>query len=67
MRALVTTPLLVLALLVGGACGNDNSDRAGELTEATADPTVVGTVVVTGSSTVEPVSALVAEAVRGSN
>lgn len=55
----------LLGAVVG--CGNDNADRASELTDARADRAVEGAVVVTGSSTVEPVSALVAEAFRGQN
>ncbi len=64
-RAIVT--LVAAALIGAGACGNDNSDRAGDLTEATADPSVSGSITVTGSSTVKPVSTVAAEAFRASN
>lgn len=56
----------VLALALAG-CGNDNSDVSFDLTEARADTEVAGRIDVTGSSTVEPVSTLAAEAFRGQN
>ncbi|HYI62434.1 MAG TPA: substrate-binding domain-containing protein [Acidimicrobiales bacterium] len=60
--------MATLVLLVASAgCGNDNSDRAAGLTDARADTTVEGRVTVTGSSTVQPVSAVAAEAFRGQN
>lgn len=60
--------LLAVGLLAAGVgCGNDNADRAGELTDARVDPTVSGPVTVTGSSTVLPVSMVAAEALRGQN
>jgi phosphate transport system substrate-binding protein len=65
MRRLLV-PLAATALLVA-ACGNDNSDRTSELTSARADTSVSGTITVTGSSTVEPVSTVAAEAFRGHN
>lgn len=66
MRRLLV-PLVVTAVLVLAGCGNDNSDRTATLTSATADTSVAGRVVITGSSTVEPVSTVAAEAFRGHN
>jgi phosphate transport system substrate-binding protein len=63
-------PLVIVATvlaLVGAACGNDNSDVSRDLTIARADTTVSGSIEVTGSSTVEPLTTLVAEAFRGQN
>ncbi|HEX7133946.1 MAG TPA: substrate-binding domain-containing protein [Iamia sp.] len=66
MRHPLAIALTALALL-GAACGNDNSDKNAELTSARADTTVSGSVSITGSSTVEPVSSLAGEAFRGQN
>lgn len=66
MRRPFVIAATTLALL-GAACGNDNSDVSRDLTSARADPTVSGRVLVTGSSTVEPISTLVGEAFRGQN
>lgn len=62
--AVAATTALVVAL---AGCGNDNADKARELTTAVADTTVEGRVEVTGSSTVEPISTIAAEAFRGQN
>lgn len=62
-----TLAIVVAALVLAAACGNDNSDVAGDITTARADTTVAGRVDVTGSSTVEPISTLVGEAFRGQN
>ncbi len=59
--------IAVTALALLAACGNDNSDVSFDLTEARADRTAAGRVTVTGSSTVEPLSTLAAEAFRGQN
>ena len=53
-------------LLTAAACGNDNSDSATE-TEAEANTDVSGSVAVSGSSTVEPISTAVAEAFTAQN
>jgi phosphate transport system substrate-binding protein len=50
---------LALVALVG--CGSGYDDSAFDLDVPTVDPTASGSVVVSGSSTVEPISALVAE------
>lgn len=65
-----TSKLVALALvlvLAAVGCGNDNSDALGDLTDVRADPDVSGSVVITGSSTVQPLSALVAEAFAAQN
>ncbi|HMJ75472.1 MAG TPA: substrate-binding domain-containing protein [Iamia sp.] len=60
--------IVVSALvLLGAGCGNDNSDKNALLTDARADTSVTGSVTVTGSSTVEPVSSRAGEAFRGQN
>lgn len=64
MRPLVLAALICAVL---AACGNDNADKARELTTATADTSVEGRIEVTGSSTVEPISTIAAEAFRGQN
>jgi len=61
--ALVAGVLLAATM----ACGNDNSDAYAKLTDARADRSVSGEVTVTGSSTVEPVSANAAQAFGGQN
>lgn len=62
-------PLVAGAVLTvaTAACGNDNSADLREITDAVADPEVTGTVSITGSSTVEPISTLAGEAFRGHN
>lgn len=59
--------LAAMLVFSAAACGNDNTDEAGELTDATADTAVSGSVAISGSSTVEPISTAVAEAFRGQN
>ncbi len=67
-RRRATLALVVAGFVAAGiGCGNDNADRAAELTDARADATVSGRVAVTGSSTVEPVSLVASEAFRGQN
>lgn len=66
MRRTATLVALAVALAAVG-CGNDNSDSLGDLTDVRADPDVSGSVVITGSSTVQPLSALVAEAFAAQN
>lgn len=66
MRRLLVIAATVPALLAAG-CGNDNSDVSRDLTTARADTTVSGSISVTGSSTVEPLTTLVGEAFRGQN
>jgi phosphate transport system substrate-binding protein len=51
-------------LLTAAACGNDNTDEAGGDTDATVEEGVEGSVSISGSSTVEPISTAVAEAFR---
>lgn len=62
-RATVVAALALPALLLG-ACGSDDADdgsATGDTTDAVADTEVSGSIVISGSSTVEPVSALVRE------
>jgi phosphate transport system substrate-binding protein len=60
--------VLVLGLLLAAVgCGNDNSAENLALTDAEADTSVEGTVDITGSSTVEPLSTLTAEAFGAQN
>jgi phosphate transport system substrate-binding protein len=66
MRRPLVIVATVVALLATG-CGNDNSDVSRDLTDARADTTVSGSIDVTGSSTVEPLTTLVAESFRGQN
>jgi phosphate transport system substrate-binding protein len=66
MRRPLVIVATVVALLATG-CGNDNSDVSRDLTPARADTTVSGSIDITGSSTVEPLTTLVAEAFRGQN
>lgn len=54
-------------LFTATACGEDNSDVAGGGTDAKADKDVSGKVVVTGSSTVEPISVKAREAFVAQN
>lgn len=65
-RAMVAC-LAVVVAAAGSACGNDNSDAFRDLTDARADTEVSGRVLITGSSTVEPVSTLVGEVFRSQN
>lgn len=66
MRRAVGFVTLAVVLVTLG-CGNDNSDALGDLTDVRAATDVSGTVVITGSSTVQPLSALVAEAFAAQN
>ena len=52
---------LLALTLVGAACGDDGGDNG------TADPGLTGSITVSGSSTVEPISGLVAELFRETN
>ena len=59
-QASLAAALIIPALLLG-ACGSKSDDEAsdsggGDQTEATADTSVSGSVVVSGSSTVEPIT-----------
>jgi phosphate transport system substrate-binding protein len=54
----------VSLLLLAAACGGDDSSTTNS---AAGDTTVSGSVVVSGSSTVEPISSLVAELFRENN
>ena len=65
-RAMAAFLVTVLAA-AGGACGNDNADAFDDITDARAATDVEGRVLITGSSTVEPVSTLVGEAFRAQN
>lgn len=56
--------VLAVALLITAACGNDNSDAATE-TDATVPEGLSGSISISGSSTVEPISAAVREAFVG--
>ena len=68
MRRCGRTAALVLAVVLGAAaCGNDNSAENLDLTDAVADTSVEGSVTITGSSTVEPLSSLTAEAFIAQN
>jgi phosphate transport system substrate-binding protein len=64
-RAGIAT-LAAALLLTASACGNDNSDEATETqaTVAEGDTELEGTIAISGSSTVEPISTAVAEAFR---
>jgi phosphate transport system substrate-binding protein len=53
--------------LVAAACGDDDGDGADGGTEPTGPANLEGTIVVSGSSTVEPISALVAEIFNETN
>ena len=53
-------------LLSASACGNDNSDEATD-TDATVPEGVEGSVSISGSSTVEPISSAAAEAFIAEN
>lgn len=59
-RVGIVAALAVPALLLG-ACGPGDDDGGDPATDATANTDVSGKVAVSGSSTVEPISALVAE------
>ena len=60
--------VLVLGLLLAAVgCGNDNAAENLALTDAEADTSVEGAVDITGSSTVEPLSTLTAEAFGAQN
>lgn len=52
----VCVPALLLA-----ACGTETDEAEGPVTDAVADPDVAGDIVISGSSTVEPITALVRE------
>lgn len=57
--------LAAALLLSASACGNDNSDEATETDATVADAgDLSGTIAISGSSTVEPISTAVAEAFR---
>jgi phosphate transport system substrate-binding protein len=66
-RAGIAT-LAAALLLTASACGNDNTDEAGGGTDATvpedAAEGLEGSISISGSSTVEPISTAVAEAFR---
>ncbi len=62
-----TMPIVAVAALLAVGCGNDNSAENLDLTDAEADPSVEGEVAITGSSTVEPLSTLTAEAFGAQN
>lgn len=62
-----TVPIVALSALLAAGCGNDNSAENRDLTDAVADTSVEGTVTFTGSSTVEPLSTLTAEAFGAQN
>ncbi|MBK9179526.1 MAG: substrate-binding domain-containing protein [Acidimicrobiales bacterium] len=81
-RRIATLVAVLLSLsLVAAACGDDDDDSTSDTTEATTATTggsettsgggaptgVSGSVVVTGSSTVEPISAAVAQALSDAN
>jgi phosphate transport system substrate-binding protein len=60
-KASIAAALLLPALLLAG-CGSDSDDESGSDTEAPeANTDVTGSIVVSGSSTVEPITALVRE------
>lgn len=59
-KASFAAALIVPALLLG-ACGNGGDDEEGGGSSAEANTEVSGSIVVSGSSTVEPISSLVAE------
>lgn len=65
-QASIAAALFVPALLLG-ACGSDSEDTGEGASSATADTEVSGSIVVSGSSTVEPVIALAAEDFMGQN
>ena len=74
-RAAFTAALVVPGLMLG-ACSKKEDDDAvdtedttetSESSGATADPAVEGTITISGSSTVEPITALVAEEFMGQN
>ena len=62
-----TVPIVAVAALLVVGCGNDNSAENLDLTDAEADMSVEGEVSITGSSTVEPLSTLTAEAFGAQN
>lgn len=63
-----TTTVVAVLVLVGLAgCGPKLDSEGSGLDVPTADPDATGTVVVSGSSTVEPISALVAEEFMAQN
>src|ERR671918_1431029 len=53
--------------LVAAACGDDDGDGADGGTEPTGPANLEGSIVVSGSSTVEPISSLVAEIFNETN
>lgn len=67
-RAGIAT-LAAALLLTASACGNDNTDEAGSGSDATVPEeeadSLEGSITISGSSTVEPISTAVAEAFRG--
>jgi phosphate transport system substrate-binding protein len=65
-QASLAAALLVPALLLS-ACGSDSEDDGGDASSATADTEVSGSIAISGSSTVEPISALAAEDFMGQN
>lgn len=65
-QASLAAALLVPALLLS-ACGSDSADDGGDASSATADTEVSGSIAISGSSTVEPISALAAEDFMGQN
>ncbi|QYG91360.1 hypothetical protein HC251_02185 [Iamia sp. SCSIO 61187] len=66
VRRVGIATLAAALLLTASACGNDNSDEQTE-TDAEVDAEASGSVAVSGSSTVEPISAAVAEAIGAQN
>jgi len=65
-RRIGLATLAAALLLSASACGNDNSDEATE-TDATVPEGIEGTVSISGSSTVEPISTAVREAFIAGN
>lgn len=59
-RRVLVLGLGIPTLLLAG-CGTENDPGEGPVTDAVADPDVSGSIVISGSSTVEPVTALVRE------
>ena len=67
MRKLVGVAAAIFALaLVAGACSSNNDNSNGGSTGASS-ASVSGTIAISGSSTVEPISSLVAESFSGTN
>src|ERR671918_1465253 len=66
-RKWAVVALFAALTLVAAACGDDDGDGADGGAEPTGPANLEGTIVVSGSSTVEPISALVAEIFNETN